>query len=126
MRNSASPNQQSYLALLTINRSASKRRYQSPRMGRLLPFQAMEKDGRTPSLEHTLRSLFEANVQSPHIRINWVYSYPTTGHKVIDILKVDIEGSELRALESFVKAYKDKNEPLPFDQLLLEIPVWEE
>jgi len=29
-------------------------------------------------------------------------------------------------LESFVKAYKIKNEPLPFGQLLIEIHVWGE
>lgn len=29
-------------------------------------------------------------------------------------------------LESFVKAYKDKGQPLPFGQLLLEIHVWGE
>jgi len=41
-------------------------------------------------------------------------------------LKVDIEGSEYTALESFVKAYKDKDLPLPFGQLQIELHVWGE
>ena len=54
------------------------------------------------------------------------YSHPTLGHSFVDILKVDIEGAEYTALESFIKAYKDKNQPLPFGQLLIELHVWGE
>ncbi|KAG9086154.1 hypothetical protein FS749_003876, partial [Ceratobasidium sp. UAMH 11750] len=43
------------------------------------------------------------------------------GHTFIDILKVDIEGSEFEALSSMVKYYKERGRPLPFGQLQLEI-----
>lgn len=54
------------------------------------------------------------------------YLTPTLGHRYVDILKVDVEGAEFTALESFIKAYKDKNLPLPFGQLLIELHVWGE
>jgi len=43
------------------------------------------------------------------------------GHTFIDILKVDIEGSEFDTLTSMMKHYKEQNKPLPFGQLQLEI-----
>ncbi|KAG8745382.1 hypothetical protein FRC10_008241 [Ceratobasidium sp. 414] len=43
------------------------------------------------------------------------------GHTFIDILKVDIEGSEFEALSSMMKYYKERGRPLPFGQLQLEI-----
>ncbi|KAF7299364.1 Methyltranfer-dom domain-containing protein [Mycena indigotica] len=43
------------------------------------------------------------------------------GHDFVDILKVDIEGSEWHALLSLVSAFEGK--PLPFGQLLIEIHV---
>ncbi|KAJ7662456.1 methyltransferase domain-containing protein, partial [Mycena rosella] len=42
------------------------------------------------------------------------------GHAFIDILKVDIEGSEFKALETFLEAFPS-SEVLPFGQLQLEI-----
>jgi hypothetical protein len=53
-----------------------------------------------------------------------VFNTHTIGHTFVDVLKVDIEGAEYTALESFVKAYKDKNQPLPFGQLQIELHVW--
>jgi hypothetical protein len=44
-----------------------------------------------------------------------------SGHDFIDILKVDIEGSEFDTLTSMMKYYKEQNKPLPFGQLQLEI-----
>jgi len=46
------------------------------------------------------------------------------GHTHIDILKVDIEGSEFEALATLVKPYIASNQPLPFGQLQLEIHIW--
>ncbi|KAG8833432.1 hypothetical protein FRC18_003625 [Serendipita sp. 400] len=43
------------------------------------------------------------------------------GHTFIDILKLDIEGSEFDVLDSIFKEYKGK--PLPFGQLQLEVHV---
>ena len=60
------------------------------------------------------------------MRIIRAIQHPVIGHKFVDILKVDIEGAEYTALESFIKAYKDKNQPLPFGQLLIELHVWGE
>ncbi|CAG8589936.1 12584_t:CDS:10, partial [Acaulospora colombiana] len=45
------------------------------------------------------------------------------GHTFIDILKLDIEGSEFDVLDSIFKEYKGR--PLPFGQLQLEIHVGE-
>ncbi|QRW04843.1 methyltransferase domain protein [Ceratobasidium sp. AG-Ba] len=47
-----------------------------------------------------------------------VYS---AGHTFIDILKVDIEGSEFDTLTSMIKYFKERGRPLPFGQLQLEI-----
>ncbi|KAG8937300.1 hypothetical protein FRC02_000070 [Tulasnella sp. 418] len=44
------------------------------------------------------------------------------GHDFIDILKIDIEGSEFQVLADLVETYKDR--PLPFGQLQLEIHAW--
>jgi hypothetical protein len=41
------------------------------------------------------------------------------GHTFIDILKLDIEGSEFEVLDSIFKEYKGR--PLPFGQLQLEV-----
>lgn len=41
------------------------------------------------------------------------------GHDFIDLLKIDIEGSEFPALRALFQQYKGK--PLPFGQLQLEI-----
>ncbi|KAG8715778.1 hypothetical protein FRC11_000073, partial [Ceratobasidium sp. 423] len=43
------------------------------------------------------------------------------GHTFIDILKVDIESAEFDVLGETVRYYKDRNLPLPFGQLQLEI-----
>jgi hypothetical protein len=43
------------------------------------------------------------------------------GHDWIDILKIDIEGAEFKALTDLLVAYK--GQPLPFGQLQLEIHV---
>jgi len=43
------------------------------------------------------------------------------GHTFIDILKLDIEGSEFDVLDSIFKEYKGR--PLPFGQLQLEVHV---
>lgn len=44
------------------------------------------------------------------------------GHNFIDILKVDIEGSEFDVLGALLDAYKGR--PLPFGQLQIEIHLW--
>jgi hypothetical protein len=44
------------------------------------------------------------------------------GHTFIDILKLDIEGSEFDVLDSIFKEYKGR--PLPFGQLQLEVHVY--
>lgn len=44
------------------------------------------------------------------------------GHTFIDILKVDIEGSEFSVLGALMDAYEGR--PLPFGQLQLEIHLW--
>jgi len=74
------------------------------------PWKIMPDDNhnRNPE-EHTIQSLFDTN-----------------GHKFVDILKVDIEGAEYTAMESLIRAYKEKNLPLPFGQLLIELHVWGE
>jgi len=41
------------------------------------------------------------------------------GHDFIDILKIDIEGSEFTVLTQLVEFYRDR--PLPFGQLQLEV-----
>jgi len=77
--------------------------------------------------EHTIQSLFEINgssVPSSSSSSSRLFNSQPTGHKFVDILKVDIEGAEYTAFESFIKAYKDKDEPLPFGQLLIELHVW--
>ncbi|KAG8815560.1 hypothetical protein FRC17_000663 [Serendipita sp. 399] len=43
------------------------------------------------------------------------------GHTFVDILKLDIEGSEFDVLDSIFKEYKGR--PLPFGQLQLEVHV---
>lgn len=43
------------------------------------------------------------------------------GHTFIDVLKIDIEGSEFDTLTSMMKYYKERGRPLPFGQLQLEI-----
>ncbi|QRV75938.1 methyltransferase domain protein [Ceratobasidium sp. AG-Ba] len=49
------------------------------------------------------------------------YPYGISGHTFIDILKVDIEGSEFDTLTSMIKYFKERGRPLPFGQLQLEI-----
>jgi hypothetical protein len=44
----------------------------------------------------------------------------SSGHTFIDILKMDIEGSEFDALKFMINYYRD-NGPLPFGQLQVEI-----
>ncbi|KIM32136.1 hypothetical protein M408DRAFT_214418 [Serendipita vermifera MAFF 305830] len=48
------------------------------------------------------------------------------GHTFIDILKIDIEGSEFDLLNTLLDAHfaSGNNEPLPFGQLQLEIHLW--
>ncbi|EAS30771.1 uncharacterized protein CIMG_06250 [Coccidioides immitis RS] len=45
------------------------------------------------------------------------------GHNYIDIMKMDIEGSEFGALTSFLTDFQDQD--LPLGQLLVETHVWE-
>ena len=47
---------------------------------------------------------------------------PPIGHTFIDILKIDIEGSEFDLLVSFLNSHTDGE--LPISQLQLEIHVW--
>ncbi|PVG03175.1 hypothetical protein CPB86DRAFT_779522 [Serendipita vermifera] len=58
----------------------------------------------TPPM-HTLSGLMEMN-----------------GHTFVDILKVDIEGSEYDVLEALLDSYA--GQPLPFGQLQIEIHYW--
>ncbi|OJD33866.1 methyltransferase domain protein [Diplodia corticola] len=44
------------------------------------------------------------------------------GHQYIDILKMDIEGAEFKALDAFMETYKGKD--LPVGQILIEIHLW--
>jgi len=44
------------------------------------------------------------------------------GHKFIDVLKIDIEGSEFSTLTDLLKVYAGR--PLPFGQLQIEIHAW--
>ena len=44
------------------------------------------------------------------------------GHKFVDLLKVDVEGSEMEVLKEIIKTANGR--PLPFGQLLLEIHAW--
>ena len=46
------------------------------------------------------------------------------GHNHIDILKIDIEEAEFDVLGELVASFADKNQPLPFSQLQLEIHAW--
>ncbi|KDQ10559.1 hypothetical protein BOTBODRAFT_36088 [Botryobasidium botryosum FD-172 SS1] len=46
------------------------------------------------------------------------------GHKFIDILKVDIEGSEFETLSRLIAEYQRLDEPLPFGQMQIEIHAW--
>jgi hypothetical protein len=72
----------------------------------------------------TLQTLMKKHGACPFVII---LPYPishtlfSSGHTFIDILKVDIEGSEFDTLTSMVKYYKEQNKPLPFGQLQLEI-----
>ncbi|KAG0337209.1 hypothetical protein BG004_007742 [Podila humilis] len=45
------------------------------------------------------------------------------GHTWIDVLKVDIEGSEFKMMDALMDAYKDQ--PLPFSQLQVEIHLFD-
>jgi hypothetical protein len=45
----------------------------------------------------------------------------SNNHNFIDVLKMDIEGAEFETLEALIKPYLERNEPLPFGQLQLEI-----
>ncbi|KZT56254.1 hypothetical protein CALCODRAFT_497558 [Calocera cornea HHB12733] len=47
------------------------------------------------------------------------------GHKFIDILKVDIEGSEFDVLAGICTHYLSAGRPLPFGQLQVEIHAWD-
>ena len=47
------------------------------------------------------------------------------GHEFVDVLKVDVEGSEFDALAAFLKPYIGPNAPpLPIGQLEIEIHAW--
>jgi len=46
------------------------------------------------------------------------------GHTFIDILKVDIEGSEFDTLSAIITEYQRLNKPLPFGQMQIEIHAW--
>ncbi|KAH6673983.1 methyltransferase domain-containing protein [Plectosphaerella plurivora] len=45
------------------------------------------------------------------------------GHDYVDVIKMDVEGSEFPTLDSFLEDYEGK--ALPFGQLLIEIHLWE-
>lgn len=47
------------------------------------------------------------------------------GHSFIDILKVDIEGSEFDVLGGIAQHYLSRGLPLPFGQLQVEIHAWD-
>lgn len=46
------------------------------------------------------------------------------GHTFIDILKIDIEGSEFDTLTAIIAEYRALGQPLPFGQLQIEIHAW--
>jgi hypothetical protein len=46
------------------------------------------------------------------------------GHMHIDILRIDVEGWEFAVLRQIVDEYRERNETLPFGQLLLELHGW--
>jgi len=48
----------------------------------------------------------------------------STGHKHIDILKIDVEGWEFDIMASIVRPFVTSSKPLPFGQLNLEMHVW--
>lgn len=45
------------------------------------------------------------------------------GHDYVDVIKMDVEGSEFPTLDTFLEDYEGK--ALPFGQLLIEIHLWE-
>lgn len=47
------------------------------------------------------------------------------GHEYIDIMKMDIEGSEFDALTALLASYSDADVELPVGQLLVEIHIRE-
>jgi hypothetical protein len=47
------------------------------------------------------------------------------GHTHIDILKIDIEGSEFETIANLFRPYIDSGKPLPFGQLTMEIHLWD-
>jgi hypothetical protein len=47
-----------------------------------------------------------------------------SGHKHIDILKVDVEGWEFDIMASIVRPFLAAGLPLPFGQINLEMHVW--
>ena len=47
------------------------------------------------------------------------------GHTFIDILKIDVEGSEFESLAQFVRPYLDRDGPaIPIGQMQIEIHAW--
>ncbi|KAI0791012.1 methyltransferase domain-containing protein [Abortiporus biennis] len=74
------------------------------------PFQLAEYDAYGPTAETklwTLKSLMAAN-----------------GHNHIDILKIDLEGWEFKAMTEFIRPFIDAEDPLPIGQLHMEIHTW--
>ena len=47
------------------------------------------------------------------------------GHTHIDILKIDIEGSEFDTIAGLLSPYISSNQSLPFGQLQLEVHIWD-
>jgi len=54
-----------------------------------------------------------------------VVTFCATGHRHIDILKIDIEGWEFETLSTLITSYISAGQPLPFGQLQLEIHIWD-
>jgi len=47
------------------------------------------------------------------------------GHEHIDILKIDIEGWEFETMTDVLKSFTERDLPLPFAQLQIEIHIWD-
>lgn len=77
---------------------------------------------------YTLESLMAANgeffLDKSTQRVCSGGSIILTGHKHIDILKIDVEGWEFDIMASIVRPFVTSGEPLPFGQLNLEMHVW--
>jgi hypothetical protein len=74
---------------------------------------------------YTLEMLMDTNGTRCTCPLLTNISLTYAGHNFIDLLKIDIEGSEFSALSYFLKSLPE-GAPLPFGQLQIEIHAWDE